>query len=839
MNTTTRKSQRGFSLIEALVALLVMSFGMLAVAGFQINLSLNSDVAKQRTEATRLTQQKIEQLRTFDRLVTNSADPDNSYIDSMVSSTETISSNATNTVFTRSWVISTAATPDTGRSIQVTVAWTNRSGTAEQVQLFSYISATDPALNGGLFLPLPDGTILRRPKNRNIDIPIPAIAIAGTDKSFIPWSGTSGGYLVFSNLSGDIVQKCTEVPTAGNLITNVCAVFDGYLLSGYITGASNALVTKIVVPFGSQQYVNGTPECSVGNALDQTTGDAIANTKYYVCLIQPTDHDTNAATARVWSGRVDLAGALISSLGGTTTCRFSTDANTTVNDNHPAVYSLVDRSLDNQNFYISTNSTCPAKSVFHLYNTGTGFTVTYNANGGSGTVPTDATVYATGSTVPVLDSPTPTNSGYTLYGWSLSSGGARVGPTFAMPASNVTLYALWTALPTYKVTYHANDGTGTVPVDANGYWSGQTVTVPVSPVPTRSNFAFAGWSLSESGGDKVTSFAMPANAVTLFAQWVPAYTVTYDANGGTGSVPTDANGYAAGSTVSVLGSTAPTNDGFAFGGWSLSRGGASVSSFTMPASNQTLYAKWVSSYTLTYSAGANGSITGTASQTVSSGGNGSAVTAVPATGYQFANWSDGSTSNPRTDSNVTGNISVTANFTIKTYTVAFNSSGGSAVSNQSVTHNSTAATPTAPTRAGYTFVGWYSDAGLTSAYNFATLITTNTTLYAKWLQIKLDTPVPSWSGTNPKSLGWAAINNATGYLSSSCVLNRSNVTSCEPGNPISSTTNPISPSLTIPNNRKNTLCYRITATGSPYLPSDRSGISCISRDSNGIYSYTP
>ena len=48
--------------------------------------------------------------------------------------------------------------------------------------------------------------------------------------------------------------------------------------------------------------------------------------------------------------------------------------------------------------------------------------------------------------------------------------------------------------------------------------------------------------------------------------------------------------------------------------------------------------------------------------------HGSAVTAVPALGYHFVDWSDASTANPRTDS-VTANIAVTANFAIDTFTV--------------------------------------------------------------------------------------------------------------------------------------------------------------------------
>jgi hypothetical protein len=67
-------------------------------------------------------------------------------------------------------------------------------------------------------------------------------------------------------------------------------------------------------------------------------------------------------------------------------------------------------------------------------------------------------------------------------------------------------------------------------------------------------------------------------------------------------------------------------------------------------------------YTLTYAAGAHGSLTGSTTQSVTSGGSGSAVTAVPDSGYSFIDWSDDSTANPRTDSNVTTSTSVTANF---------------------------------------------------------------------------------------------------------------------------------------------------------------------------------
>lgn len=66
--------------------------------------------------------------------------------------------------------------------------------------------------------------------------------------------------------------------------------------------------------------------------------------------------------------------------------------------------------------------------------------------------------------------------------------------------------------------------------------------------------------------------------------------------------------------------------------------------------------------TLIYNAGTGGSVSGATTQTIPYGGSGTQVTAVPASGYTFSSWSDGVTSASRTDTNVTANKTVTANF---------------------------------------------------------------------------------------------------------------------------------------------------------------------------------
>jgi len=112
---------------------------------------------------------------------------------------------------------------------------------------------------------------------------------------------------------------------------------------------------------------------------------------------------------------------------------------------------------------------------------------------------------------------------------------------------------------------------------------------------------------------------------------------------------------------------------------------------------------------LTYSAGAHGSISGSSPQSVPYNGNGTEVSAVADTGYHFVNWSDDSTSNPRTDTSVTSGISVTANFAINTYTLTYAAgSGGSinGISPQTVNYGESGSSVVPVPNSGYSFVNW-------------------------------------------------------------------------------------------------------------------------------------
>ncbi|MHB8789570.1 MAG: choice-of-anchor J domain-containing protein [Desulfobulbaceae bacterium] len=137
------------------------------------------------------------------------------------------------------------------------------------------------------------------------------------------------------------------------------------------------------------------------------------------------------------------------------------------------------------------------------------------------------------------------------------------------------------------------------------------------------------------------------------------------------------------------------------------------------------------SYTLTYTAGANGSITGLTPQTVLPGEDGAAVTPVPAANYHFVNWSDGSTANPRTDTNVFADISVTANFAINTYTITASAGANGSISPSgavSVNHGSDqgfSITPAANYHVADVLVDGVS-VGAVTGYNFTNVTAAHT-----------------------------------------------------------------------------------------------------------------
>jgi uncharacterized repeat protein (TIGR02543 family) len=248
---------------------------------------------------------------------------------------------------------------------------------------------------------------------------------------------------------------------------------------------------------------------------------------------------------------------------------------------------------------------------------------------------------------------------------------------------------------TYTVTFKDHDGTTLKTETVN---HGSNATAPADP--TREGYTFTGWD---------TVFTNVTGDLTVTAQYtINTYTVTFNNNGGDTEADPQTKTAEHGGNVGTL-PAAPTKVGHNFVGWNTQAdgNGDEFTAATAVTADLTVYAQWaINQYTLTYTAGENGSITGDSPQTVNHGASGTAVTAEPAEGYQFVDWSDGSTANPRTDTNVTADISVTANFAINTYTVTFKDHDGTTLKTETVNHGSNATAPADPTREGYTFTGW-------------------------------------------------------------------------------------------------------------------------------------
>ena len=234
------------------------------------------------------------------------------------------------------------------------------------------------------------------------------------------------------------------------------------------------------------------------------------------------------------------------------------------------------------------------------------YTITYDGNGYTGgSVPTDSTVYKENDTVTVLDKGDLVKTGYTFAGWNTAADGSgtdhAVGSTFIMGASDVTLYGKW-ATNTYTVTFNSQGGNT---VSSQTVEHGGLVNRPTAP--TKTGYTFGGW-YKESGCTNAWDFATDTvtTNVTLYAKWnINTYTVTYSDNGSTGgSVPTGPSSYEYGTLVTVLGNTGSlVKTGYTFAGWNTQADGSGTdqaegSTFTMGASNVTLYVKWTPLYAL-------------------------------------------------------------------------------------------------------------------------------------------------------------------------------------------------------------------------------------------------
>lgn len=223
------------------------------------------------------------------------------------------------------------------------------------------------------------------------------------------------------------------------------------------------------------------------------------------------------------------------------------------------------------------------------------YTVSYNANGGTGAPSAQTKYYGIGLTI---SDKVPTRTGYTFNNWALSKEAADNGTWYYKPSStcgqnnNLTLYAVWVANSyTYNIVYKSSSGTqlGTA-----------TVTNDFGTTNTISPKSFTGYTSPSSQSIKWDS----TSAKTITFTYTPiTYNVTINCNGGSG---VSSRTYTIETTTFTLGT--PTRAGYTFNGWtgsngttaqktvSISKGSTGAKSYTAQWTENVLTISYYSNY---------------------------------------------------------------------------------------------------------------------------------------------------------------------------------------------------------------------------------------------------
>jgi len=388
--------RRGVSLVEALVAMAVMSIGMLALVGVQGTMRLNSDLARQRTEATRIASEEIERVRSFTSLGVVASTPGVSY-DEIVSRDVAgyqLPGDTANT----SYQVQRTVRPDPNsgqKLITVRVRWTDRTNQAQTVTLDSSISASPPVLSAMLVVPHRESAVSRG-RGRHISIPDAAVPVSGdSGRSRFNPPGASNVAWYFDNLTG-LMRVCVgDVNDIGTcpVATLVSGTVRFHIASTQPTGANAehpaGPVLALAAGPGALTLADAVGTGTAASCYTITTGQVVN----YYCAVATSD-------AQGWGGQLNLVpdGWVIGLTASShKTCRYTADlpaadisSTTTVNEadpnaeftlnaDHPRKYCLerprnsneagdactgkrVKVNLINQNFLvIRGDQTCPTE----------------------------------------------------------------------------------------------------------------------------------------------------------------------------------------------------------------------------------------------------------------------------------------------------------------------------------------------------------------------------------------------------------------------------------------------------------------------------------------------
>jgi uncharacterized repeat protein (TIGR02543 family) len=376
------------------------------------------------------------------------------------------------------------------------------------------------------------------------------------------------------------------------------------------------------------------------------------------------------------------------------------------------------------------------------------FNVEFDANGGSTVAPQK--IAHGGKVTPPDDDPQ--RLGYEFKGWYKESGFSNLWSFSTDVVTKATiLYAKW-AVITYDINYNLDGGVNN---NQNPDSYDVTKSFTLFPATGRIGHRFGGWYEDfEFKDSEVTLIPLGTTEPKIFfARWIPdTLNVVFNTYGG-GTVATQKVAYGKRATSPT---PPPTKRGYSFGGWYKETGLTNQWSFnTAVTEGVTLHAKWdIETYVIAYALGDDGVNDSRNPDSYDITSNITPLYSATRAGYKFDGWygkSDfdgGKVSAIPTGS--TGDTTLYAKWTIGSYTITFNTNGGSTVAQQTANYGDKVVKPNDPIRAGYTLAGWYKDAKFDNEWSFdVDEVKESITLYAKWgTEIYYITYEPN-GGTNP------------------------------------------------------------------------------------------
>jgi len=309
-----------------------------------------------------------------------------------------------------------------------------------------------------------------------------------------------------------------------------------------------------------------------------------------------------------------------------------------------------------------------------------------------------------------------------------------------------------TTIPAHTVTFQT-DGTPGATLSGN---TSQTVNHGTNCSAVTANaavgYAFVNW----TGTGGFTSTANPVTVTNVTQNMsvsanfaINQYTVSFQTDGTPGATLTGTTSQTINYGGNCTAVTANNPVGYHFVNWTGTDDFVSTDNpltVTNVKTDKTFTANYaINQYTVSFQTDgtAGATLTGTASQTVNHGANCSAVTANIPTGYHFVNWTGTggftATNNPVTVTNVTQDMTVTANYAINQYTVSFQTDGTAGATltgttSQTVDHGNDCSAVMANAPSGYHLDEWTGTAGFTSTANpvIVTSITGDMTVTANF-----------------------------------------------------------------------------------------------------------